>query len=62
MATLLHICTHLKYDAREWGSYATLEEVLEALRAKYGLPIREARNWLSILKRDARLFLTMPQK
>ena len=39
MATLLHIRTHLKDDARECGSYATLEEVFEALRAKYGLTV-----------------------
>ena len=37
MATLLHIRTHMKDNAHECGSYATLEEVLEALRAKYGL-------------------------
>ena len=35
MAPLLHIRTHLKDDARECGSYATLEEVLEALCTKY---------------------------
>ena len=55
MATLLHIRTHLKDYARECGSYATLEEVFEALRAKYGLTVREARTRLTSLKRDARL-------
>ena len=58
MATLLHIRTHLKDDARECGSYPTLEEVFEALRAKYGLTVREARTRLTSLKRDARLSLT----
>ena len=58
MATLLHIRTHLKNDASECGSYSTLEKVLEALRAKYGLTIREARTRLTSLKRDARLSLT----
>ena len=43
MATLLHIRTHLKDDARKCGSYATLEEVFEAFRANYGLTVREAR-------------------
>ena len=51
MATLLHICMHLKDDACECGSYATLEEVLEALRSKYGLTIREARTRLTSLNR-----------
>ena len=58
MATLLHICTHLKDDARECGSYATLEEVFEALHAKYRLTVREAWTQLTSLKRDARLSLT----
>ena len=58
MATLLHIRMHLKDDASECGSYSTLEKVLEALRAKYGLTIREARTRLTSLKRDARLSLT----
>ena len=44
MATLLHIRTHLRDDARECGSHATLEEVLEALRAKYGLTVRRSQN------------------
>ena len=35
--------------------FATLEEVLEALRVKYGLTVKEAR---TSLKRDARLSLT----
>ena len=35
MATLLHIRTHMKDDARECGSYGTLEEVLKTLRTKY---------------------------
>ena len=58
MATLLHIRKHLKDDARECGIYATLEEVFEALCAKYGLTIREARTRLTSLKREARLSLT----
>lgn len=58
MATLLHIRTHLRDDARECGSHATLEEVLEALRAKYGLTVREARTRLTNLKRDPKLSLT----
>ena len=41
MATLLHFRTHMKDNARECGSYATLEEVLEALRAKYELPLEK---------------------
>ena len=58
MATLLHIRTHLKDDARECGSYATLEGVFKALRAKYRLTVREARTRLTSLKKDARLSLT----
>ena len=58
MATLLHIRMHLKDDARECGNYATLEEVFEVFRVKYGLTVREARTRLTSLKRDARLSLT----
>ena len=58
MATLLHIRTHLKDYARECGCYATLKEVFEALRAKYGLTVREPRTRVTSLKRDARLSLT----
>ena len=58
MATLLRIRIHLKDNVRKCGSHATLEEVLEALRSKYGLTIREARTRLTSLKRDTKLSLT----
>ena len=34
--------------------------MLEALRAKYGLTVKEAKTWLTSLKRNARLSLTDP--
>ena len=58
MATLLHIHTNLKDDVCRCGSHATLEEVLEALRSKYGLTIRKAVSRLSRLKRETKLSLT----
>ena len=58
MATLLHNRTHLKDDAQECGSHATVEEVLEAPRSKYGVTVREARTCLTSLKRDTKLSLT----
>ena len=58
MATLLYIRVHMKDDARECESHATLKKVLEALDSKYGLTVQEARAHLTSLTRDTKRSLT----
>jgi ElaB/YqjD/DUF883 family membrane-anchored ribosome-binding protein len=51
-ATLLHLRESLDDEARDCGSAATVEEIFDALRARYGLTTREARSKLSSLKKE----------
>jgi hypothetical protein len=56
-ATLLHIREALKGTAQACGNAETLEGVYNALRARFGLSVREARSKLSTLKREPRTTL-----
>jgi hypothetical protein len=56
-ATLLHLRESLDDEARDCGSAATIEEIFNALRARYGLTTREARSKLSSLKKEYKVTL-----
>jgi hypothetical protein len=51
-ATLLHLRGALKDEARDCGGADTAAEILEALRARYGLTTREARSRLTYLRKE----------
>ena len=56
-ASLLHVRTKLKGDAGDCGKGENIDAVYAALRSKYGITRREARNRLSNLKRNSRTTL-----
>ena len=50
-ATLLHLRDSLKGNAQDCGNAETVEGVLQALQARFGLSVREARNQLTALRK-----------
>ena len=54
IATLLHLRESLQGAARDYSRSATIDEIFTALRSRYGLTPKEARNRLNGLKRDSR--------
>jgi hypothetical protein len=56
-ASLLHLREALKGKAQECGNADTVEDVFEALQAKFGISAREARNKITLLRRDTRTTL-----
>lgn len=53
-AVLLHLREALSGAARDYGRARTVDEVFEALRARYGLSPRQARSLLGSLRRESR--------
>jgi hypothetical protein len=56
-AALLHLREALKGNAQECGNADTVEGVLEALQEKFGLSIREARNKITLLRKEGKTTL-----
>jgi hypothetical protein len=57
-ATLLHIREALKGTAQACGNADTIEGVYNALQARFGLSVREARSKLSTLRKEAKTTLS----
>jgi hypothetical protein len=56
-AALLHLREALKGKAQDCGNADTTEGVFQALQARFGMSIREARNKLTLLKKENRTTL-----
>lgn len=56
-AAFLHLQEALKVGAQDCGQPETLAEIYAALRARYGLSLREARARLTTLKKEFRTLL-----
>jgi hypothetical protein len=56
-ASLLQLREALRGKAQECGNADSVEGVFEALQAKFGLSVREARNKITLLRRESKITL-----